>query len=72
MERKENPASREGWTKPQPETIPPPTYAPVVVALGVAMMLWGILTTWGISAVGAAVFATGLAAWIGALRHEHK
>ncbi|HEX5482117.1 MAG TPA: hypothetical protein VFZ08_05770 [Terriglobia bacterium] len=60
----------EGWHKPRPGKIPHPTYAPATVALGIACLLWGLVTTPIISLIGAVLFVMGLAAWIGDLRHE--
>ncbi len=59
-----------GWGRPQPERLAHPTYWPVVLALGIAFMLWGLVITWFISAVGLLLFALALAGWIGELRHE--
>ncbi|HEV2419535.1 MAG TPA: hypothetical protein VGX94_17200 [Terriglobia bacterium] len=60
----------EGWHRPRPGKIPHPTYAPATVALGIACLLWGLVTTPIISLIGAMLFVIGLAAWIGDLRHE--
>lgn len=59
------------WSKPQGMHIPAPTYMPVIVALGVVCMLWGIVTTYLMTLVGVALFAVGISGWIGELRHEH-
>lgn len=60
----------EFWTKPRPQTIPRPTYAPAVVALAIVCLLWGLLTTYLISLLGLALLAGGLVNWIGGYRHE--
>ena len=71
--RSEEPAApvdaRPGWQTPQPATLPPPTYWPVVMALGIIFFLWGTVTTLIISLIGLAMFAIALAGWIGDLRH---
>jgi hypothetical protein len=60
----------KGWHAPRPGKIPHPTYAPATVALGIAGLLWGLVTTPIISLIGAVLFGIGLASWIGDLRHE--
>ncbi len=69
----QGPATRqfpEGWGKPQPDKLAHPTYWPVVLALGIAFIFWGPVTTLFISGVGLVLFAIALAGWIGELRHE--
>lgn len=63
-------AATDGWTKPQGGHIPKPTYMPVVLALGLVCLLWGIVTTYLISLVGLVIFVVGIWGWIGDLRHE--
>ena len=41
-----------------------PTYAPAAMAMGIMMLLWGILTNWIMSAAGAALMAWALWTWI--------
>jgi hypothetical protein len=62
----------DGWSKPQGGHIPEPTYMPLVLALGVVCMLWGIVTTYLISLVGLGLFVIGISGWIGELRHERR
>ncbi|MGA8184465.1 MAG: hypothetical protein WB819_12575 [Terriglobia bacterium] len=64
--------SREGWSKPQGVHIPEPTYMPVVMAVGMVCMLWGITTTYLITLVGLVLFVISVWGWIGELRHEHR
>lgn len=59
----------EGWNRPQPEHIPRPTYWPLVLALGITFLFWGLISTWLISAIGLVVFGVALTGWIGELRH---
>ncbi len=61
-----------GWTPPQGGHIPEPTYMPVVMALGVMCLLWGIITTYLISLVGLVLFVVALWGWIGGLRREYR
>jgi hypothetical protein len=62
---------KESWSEPRPQNIPRPTYSPAVLALAIVCLLWGIVTTYLISLLGAILFILGLAGWIGELRHEH-
>lgn len=41
----------------------PTSYAPIVLALGVMLALWGIASTWIVSVLGLLIIATGLARW---------
>src|SRR5580765_8122248 len=63
---------KEGWNTPVPERLPAPTYWPVVMSLGIAFVMWGIVTTVLISAVGLVLFVVALVGWIGDIRHEAK
>jgi hypothetical protein len=61
----------EDWHVPQPETLPEPSYWPFVLAVGIILTFWGVVTSFVISLVGIVVIAAALAGWIGELRHEH-
>ena len=63
---------RPGWNRAQPERLPEPTAWPVALALAVAFILWGLVSTLMITAVGLAVFATALAGWIRDILHERE
>lgn len=65
------PARHPDWERLPPAHLPQPTYWPVVLALGVVFLAWGIVTTVAISAIGLALLALGLGGWIGELRHGH-
>jgi hypothetical protein len=60
-----------GWSLPKPEHLAEPTYWPAVMALGITMMLWGVVTAILITVVGLALFALALTGWIGELLHEN-
>lgn len=62
---------RPGWHPVVHEGLPAPTYWPAVLAFGITLIAWGILTTWIIAAVGLIVFAVAIAGWIGDLLHGH-
>lgn len=56
----------------RPHHVPPPTYWPFFLALGVVLLFWGILTTWFISGMGAVVFAVALGGWISDLLKAYE
>ncbi|HTR29722.1 MAG TPA: hypothetical protein VMH27_10665 [Puia sp.] len=60
----------ESWEKARPEKLPSPAYWPFFLALGLAFLVWGMLTTWIIGVVGLLIFIIALARWINLLRHE--
>ena len=63
---------KDSWSEPRPQNIPRPTYSPALLALAIVCLLWGMVTTYLISLLGAILFVLGLAGWIGELRHEHE
>jgi hypothetical protein len=63
---------RSGWQKPQPETLPEPTYWPAVVAIGVVSILWGIVTTFIISGIGFVLTAVAIYGWVRELLYEQQ
>jgi hypothetical protein len=54
-----------GWHKPKPERLPKPSYAPASMALGLTLVLWGVVTSWIVSAIGLALTGVAAALWIG-------
>src|SRR5690242_15386856 len=60
-----------GWTPVEHEHLPEPTYWPAVMAFGITLLVWGIVTTWIITVVGVVIFALALVNWIGELLHDH-
>jgi hypothetical protein len=50
---------------------PPTSYAPVVLAAGVMLTLWGATSTWIVSVAGLVVIGIGAARWRKDLRHEN-
>jgi hypothetical protein len=51
---------------------PRPTWWPAALALGIVFVLWGIVTSLIVAAVGVAVCAVALAGWIAEMRHERQ
>lgn len=58
------------WTDPRPRVLPRPTSAPFLLAIGVAMGFWGIVTSPIMSLGGLALFAWALVMWLNDLRRE--
>lgn len=61
---------QEGWNRPKPDLVPRPTTWPAALALGIALVGWGLITSPVILAVGLVVFIVSLRGWIGEIRHE--
>lgn len=63
---------KPNWKPLPPQRQPRPTYFPAGLAMGVAFLFWGLITSWVVLAVGAALFIAALAGWITDIRHERK
>ncbi|HMA35208.1 MAG TPA: hypothetical protein VKY74_12130 [Chloroflexia bacterium] len=59
---------RPGWHRPRPARLPPPSYWPTVLALGVMFLFWGLVSSLIVSGVGLVLLGIGLAGWVGELR----
>ncbi len=59
--------SRDDWVMPPEQAIPQPTYAPAGMALGVAFVFFGLVTSYLFCAAGAAIMALSLKSWIGGM-----
>ena len=59
-------------SKPLPERLPPPTIWPATLALGIAMVAFGIVTHWILSAIGAVTLLIAAAGWIEDLRNDQQ
>jgi hypothetical protein len=49
----------------------PTSYAPIVLAAGVMLALWGLASTWIVSIVGLIVIGIGVVRWIKDVRFEN-
>jgi uncharacterized membrane protein len=49
----------------------PSSYAPIVMAAGLMLTLWGAASTWVVSIAGLIVIGIGAARWRRDLRHEN-
>ena len=58
------------WEKARPEILPKPTYWPFFLAMGLAFIFWGLLTTWVVLLAGGLIFIIALIGWINQIRHE--
>ena len=56
--------------KPLPERLPPPTVWPVTLALGVALLAFGVVTHWVMSLAGLGFFLLGAGGWFEELRND--
>jgi hypothetical protein len=61
-----------GWQLLPDVPLPHPTYFPAGLAMGVAFIFWGLITTWPVWLVGVVLFIAALAGWITEIRHEYK
>jgi len=62
--------SPPGWNTARPEKLPAPCIWPAALALGITLLLWGLVTSLIITGVGGMLFAVALAGWIRDIRHE--
>lgn len=58
--------------KAKPEKLPKPTYWPFILAFGLTLALWSILTGWIIGLCGFLLFFIALAGWIKEINHEEQ
>jgi hypothetical protein len=64
-----------GGRLPQPTEeihLPDPSYLPVLVALGVAIIVTGVVLSWYIVGLGAVIFLVSLYKWIRLARREMR
>ena len=61
-----------GWQVLPDTPLPHPTYFPAGLAMGVAFLFWGLITSWVTFVVGLALFIASLAGWITEIRYERK
>ena len=61
-----------GWEPLADERLPRPTYFPAGLAMGTALIFWGLITMWIILLAGIGLFIAALAGWISEIRHERK
>jgi hypothetical protein len=59
------------WVDGKRIELPPPSVWPVVLAFGVMLVFFGLITSVVFVAVGVALIARAIAGWIGEIEHEH-
>jgi len=67
--------TESGGRLPQPTEevhLPDPSYLPVLIALGTALVLVGVVTVWVIAVIGAILVIVALVRWIRAARSEMR
>ena len=72
MMHNEEPPTHRGWEPLPPEHLPRPTCFPAGMAMGAALIFWGIITSWVILLVGGGLFTVTLGGWIAEILHERK
>jgi hypothetical protein len=72
MPNDQSPVSRAKWEPLPEERLPRPTYFPAGLAMGIAFLFWGLITSWVTIVVGLALFIASLAGWITEIRYERK
>ena len=60
---------RPGWNTAQPQHLLKPTYWPMVLALAITFITWGLTSKLMVTYVGVAFFVLALINWTGLLRH---
>jgi hypothetical protein len=68
----ETPATHAGWEPLADERLPRPTYFPAGLAMGTALIFWGLITMWVILLAGLGLFIAALAGWICEICHERN
>lgn len=60
------------YTKASPNTMPPPTYWPFVVAISLLFVGWGLLTVWVMAVAGLIGMIVAIRGWIKDLLYEQR
>jgi hypothetical protein len=61
-----------GWIACPPAHAPAPTAWPALFAFGIALLLWGLVSSFVVSLVGGALLFHSLFHWIGEIAHDAK
>jgi hypothetical protein len=72
MPNEQSPVARQNWEPLPAEHLPRPTYFPAGLAMGIAFLFWGLITSLVTFVVGLALFIASLAGWITEIRYERK
>ncbi len=66
------PLAPSDWNSPKPEILAKPTWSPAALAFGLTLMVWGLVASFIILAIGLVIVTMSLAAWIGDICNERK
>lgn len=58
--------------KAKPETLPRPTYMPLLMAISVLFLGWGLISTWIFCVAGLLGMGYSLTGWIKELLYEQR
>jgi len=72
MPDEQSPIAGPKWEALPAEHLPRPTYFPAGLAMGIAFIFWGLITSLVVFVVGLALFIASLAGWITEIRYERK
>jgi hypothetical protein len=72
MADEQSPIAHPDWEPLPAERLPRPTYFPAGLAMGIAFLFWGLITSWVIILVGLALCIASLAGWIAEIRYERR
>lgn len=57
---------------PKPEVLAEPTYWPLVLAAGITLLAWGVVTSYVLSLLGGGMTTVAVIKWIGDIRREQQ
>ncbi|MGH9504127.1 MAG: hypothetical protein ACRD20_14845 [Terriglobales bacterium] len=59
-----------GWSLPVPNSLPLPTFAPAIMAMGIVFVAMGFVSKWYVGGVGAVIFAVAARRWVEELQGD--
>jgi hypothetical protein len=63
----------QGWSKPLPyEELPAPTFWPIVLAFGMMLLFWGLVSSMIITGFGFVLMVISVSGWVHEILKEHK
>jgi len=58
--------------QPKPEVLAEPTYWPLVLAAGITLLAWGVVTSYVLSVLGGGMTTVAVIKWIADIRREQQ
>lgn len=58
------------WYDAKPATLAEPTYWPIIMAAGITLLAWGVVTSYLLSILGLGMTVVAIVNWIRDLRRE--